>query len=83
MRTSRTLTMIWESAGRVRAKSRVPSHLGHQALHIGLYGSADHATHQDEHPHDRQQLVRRPAVELIGVVEDQRQPDQADDQRDG
>ena len=45
----------------------------HQAAHVGLDGHPDEATHEDVHPHHRQQLGAGPPSERGGVAEDQGQ----------
>ncbi len=80
-RNSRTLAMSWESTGLVEGEVQgALADLVHQALHVGLDPRTDDAAHEDEDAHHHQQLGLAPAVQLVGVVEDQGQPDQANRQ---
>ena len=74
MSTRWMLTRNWASAGLVSVKSSVPSRTRlDELLEAGLDDQPDGPAHQEEHPHQREHLVRRPAPEVARVGEDDRQ----------
>ena len=73
--TDQKLSILWLGEGEIQCTL---AHVFDQLLHAGLHHHAQDATHQSPHPHQHHQFRWRPAIELIGVVEDDEHSEQGE-----